>query len=158
MERQERLRLIARYADGPAEVEKSLAGIPDDMLTAHPVPGKWSAAEIIHHLADSETTSAIRVRRLLVEVFPVIPGYDQARFADVLRYNERPIGPALEAFRAARASTAPLLLLLSESDWTRPGWHTEGGLYTPETWLEIYAEHAHGHAAQLRRIRDALLT
>lgn len=156
MKQEERNELIKKYAAGYDDVSDALRDFPAEFLTAHPVPGKWSAREIVHHLADSETTSALRLRRLLVEDRPVIQGYDQDQFASRLKYNEREITPALEAFRAARATTAQLLELMSENDWNREGEHTESGRYTPEHWLEIYASHAHNHAAQIRRLRSAL--
>ncbi len=152
----ERDKLIARYAAGPDEVASSLQGISSDGLTAHPLPGKWSVAEIVHHLADSETIAGIRLRRLLAEDRPVIQGYDQEGFAARLRYNERDLRPAWEAFRSTRGTTVQLLRGMSEADWHRTGWHTEAGLYTAESWLEIYSEHAHKHAAQIRRLREAL--
>src|SRR5215813_6854661 len=148
--------LIAKYAAGYDEVAGALEGFPKDKLTANLIPGKWSAAEIVQHLADSEMTSAIRLRRLLVEDKPVIEGYDQDLFATRLQYNERDIAPALEAFRAARATTTQLLEQMVEDDWRRQGAHTESGRYTPEDWLEIYAAHAHGHADQIRRLRKML--
>lgn len=156
MERQERQQLIARYAAGYDEVAGALDGFPGGELTAHPIPGKWSAAEIVHHLADSETTSAIRIRRLLAEDFPVIQGYDQELYAVRLRYNQRDIAPSLEAFRAARATTSQLLPGLTDADWAREGWHTESGRYSAEKWLTLYAAHAHGHAAQIARLKAAL--
>jgi hypothetical protein len=156
MRSEERARLIEQYRAGYAEVMESLKDFPAGSLTAHPLPGKWSAAEIVHHLADSETTSALRLRRLLVEENPVIQGYDQDQFAVRLKYNERELGPSLDAFRAARETTAQLFPLMTEEDWTREGTHTESGLYTPETWLEIYAAHAHNHAAQIRRLKESL--
>jgi len=156
MTRDERQIGIARYAAGVVEVEKALDGFPPGKLTAHPIAGKWSAAEIVHHLADSETTAALRLRRLLVEDKSVIQGYDEALFARRLRYNERPIAPSLDAFRAARATTLQVLQLMSDEDWSREGWHTENGRYTPEIWLEIYAAHAHNHAAQISRLKEAL--
>ena len=156
MTAQERQELIARYQDGYNQVAESLKGFPRDSLTAHPIPGKWSAAEIVHHLADSETTSALRLRRLLVEDHPLIQGYDQEAFAARLNYNNRDMAPALEAFRGARATTAQLFDLMSEDDWQREGTHSESGAYTPEDWLKIYAAHAHNHAAQIRRLREAV--
>jgi hypothetical protein len=93
---------------------------------------------------------------LLAEPNPVIPAYDEARFAVVLRYNERAHESALAVFRGVRANTTPLLRLIADDDWLRPGWHTASGLYTPETWLRIYAAHAHDHAGQIRRLRAAL--
>jgi hypothetical protein len=62
---------------------------------------------------------------------------------------------ALDAFNAARRTTADILERTSESDWTREGTHTEVGRYTMDTWLEIYAAHAHNHAAQIRKARES---
>jgi hypothetical protein len=155
---EERHALIKDYADGYDEVIRALDNFPAESLGAHPIPGKWSAREIVHHLGDSETTSAIRIRKLLVEDEPLIQGYDQDQFASRLHYNERDMAPALEAFRCARETTMQLLPLLSEEEWQRSGTHTESGRYTMEDWLRIYAAHAHNHAAQIRRLRDALDT
>ena len=155
---QERDALIKQYASGYNEVMDALNNFPAESLGFHPIPGKWSAREIVHHLGDSETTSAVRIRRLLCEDEPLIHGYDQDEFAKRLRYNERDMGPALEAFRSARATTMQLLALMSEEDWQRAGTHTENGRYSSEDWLRIYADHAHNHAAQIRRLRDALNT
>lgn len=152
----ERQEMIARYAAGCDEVAKALEGFTPATLIKHPLPGKWSAAEIVQHLADSEMTSALRLRLLLVEEQPVIQGYDEALFATRLLYNERDIAPALDAFRAARATTLQLLERMTDEDWQRAGTHSESGRYGTEDWLRIYAAHAHGHADQIRRLRDAL--
>lgn len=156
MTAEQRRALIEQYRAGFDEVNRALEGFPPDQLTAHPIPGKWSAAEIVQHLADSEMTSALRLRKLLVEPHPVLQGYDQDEWAVRLRYNERPIAPALAAFRAARETTAQLLDAMTEEQWRHLGWHSEAGSYHAETWLEIYGVHAHGHAAQIRRLREAL--
>jgi hypothetical protein len=156
MNEAERQELIAQYGAGYDEVVSSLEGFAPGMLTSHPIQGKWSAAEIVHHLADSEMTSAIRLRRLLVEDHPIIFGYDQEAFAARMHYNERAIGPSLEAFRAARATTLQLLAAMTDVDWKREGWHSESGRYGTEDWLRIYAAHAHNHAAQIRRLREVL--
>ena len=156
MNAEERKQLVAQYKEGYNDVTRSLDGFPSELLTAHPIQGKWSAAEIIHHLADSETTSGLRLRRLLVEDHPLIQGYDQEAYAARLNYNNRELAPALEAFRSARATAAQLFEFMSDEDWQREGTHSESGSYGVEDWLKIYAAHAHNHAAQIRRLRDAL--
>ena len=153
---EERAELIATYASGYDEVMNALDGFPADSLAAHPIPGKWSAREIVHHLGDSESFSAARLRKLLVEDNAVIQGYDQDEYAKKLRYNERDMAPALEAFRLARETTLQLVDLMTDDDWQRAGTHTESGRYTTEDWLKIYAAHAHNHAAQIRRLRDTI--
>lgn len=148
--------LLAKYKAGYAEVVKALEGFPVSQLTARPFPGKWTAAEIVHHLADSEMNSAIRLRKLLAEAHPVMQGYDQEVWAQQLHYQDRPIEPSLQAFRYARESTAQLFDHMSEADWRKLGWHSEAGSYHSERWLEIYADHAHGHAAQITRLKAVL--
>jgi hypothetical protein len=152
---QERAILIKQYKDGHNQVVDALDGISDAELDFRRAPDKWTAREIVHHLADSETNSAIRLRKLLVEDNPYIQGYDQDMFAKKLQYSKRPMQPALTAFEGARSSTAQLLDLMKEEDWKRMGEHSESGPYSPETWLKIYADHAHKHADQIRWNRSA---
>jgi len=149
----ERAQLIEQYMDGYRVVAEALAGADDAALDTREAPGEWSPREVVHHLADSEMTSAIRIRRLLVEDNPIIQGYDQDAFAARLWYD-RPIEQSLDAFRLARSSTAELLTRMSDSDWQRDGTHSNSGPYNAEEWLRIYAVHAHEHADQIRRARD----
>lgn len=157
MTQSERRELIAKYAAGYDRVIEALEGLTPEMLTVRPAAGGWSAAEIIHHLADSEMTSAIRIRRLLVEDRPLIQGYDQDLFAERLDYNSRDIAPALEAFRAARSTTVQIIESMTAAEWLREGTHSESGRYTAEDWLRIYAGHAHGHAGQIERLKREIL-
>lgn len=156
MKREDRSVLIATYAAGFEVVQQALSGFTPEMLTVNLFEGKWSAAEIVQHLADSEMQSALRLRKLLTEDFPVIYGYDQELYAAKLHYNKRDIAPALTALRGARETSLQLLENLTETNWQRAGWHTEHGVYTIETWLEIYAAHAHNHAEQILLLRAGL--
>ena len=156
MTNEERRALIEQYKAGYEEVARSLEGFDEAALSAHPIHGKWSAREVVQHLADSEMNSAIRLRKLLTEDDPQIQGYDQEHYAVGMRYNERPIEPALDALRGARATTGQLLDRMTDADWSRAGTHSESGRYTAEDWLRIYADHAHNHAAQIRRLRKAV--
>ena len=112
--------LIDRYRDGYREVMDAVRDISPEELDSRPGPGDWSARQVVHHLADSEMTSAIRLRRLIAEDDPQIMGYDEEAFAERLHYD-RPIDASLDAHRAARASTAAILDLLSEAEWSRTG-------------------------------------
>ena len=148
----EREDLIDQYEDGFAAVSAALEAITDAELEAREAPGEWSPREIVHHLADSEMTSALRLRLLIAQDAPTLLGYDQEAFVRHL-YPDRPIAPSLAAFEAARAATAPILRRLSEEQWRRAGTHSESGRYTVEDWLRIYSGHAHDHADQIRRAR-----
>ena len=154
MEKARRQQLVDQYKEGYRVVTEALAGASDAELDARPAPGKWTPREIVHHLADSEMTSAIRLRLLVTGPKAAITGYDQEAFARSL-YYDRPIAHSLDAFRAARATTGDLLDRLSEADWQQEGTHSEIGRYTVDKWLEIYAVHAHEHARQIQVARLA---
>ncbi|MBK5295513.1 MAG: DinB family protein [Vicinamibacteria bacterium] len=152
MDHTTRRQLIDQYRDGYAEVMAALDKATDAELDRRPAPNKWTSREIVHHLADSEMTSAIRLRRLIAEDNPVIVGYDQEQFARALKYD-RPITASLAAFKAARETTTEILERLTDAEWARTGTHTEAGPFGVLNWLEIYAVHAHGHAEQIRTAR-----
>src|SRR3954470_875993 len=150
----DRAPLLAVYAEGADAVTAALEGLTEEALDRRPAPDEWTAREIVHHLADAETRSAIRLRQLLAEDAPTIQGYDEERYARVLHYD-RPIATSLAVLRAVRASTLELLERLTDDDFLRQGTHTESGAYSVDTWLEVYAAHAHDHADQIRRAATA---
>jgi DinB family protein len=147
----ERAALIKLYKEGHRAVMDAYRGIADEELDRS-ASGEWTPRQIAHHLADSEMTSGIRLRRLIVEESPVIQGYDEADFAMKLT-SDRPIGPSLEVMRYVRESSAQILDRLTEADWRRAGTHSESGPYSVADWLTIYAAHGHDHAAQIKRTR-----
>lgn len=148
----DRTAMIERYRTGADDVENAIAGVTDAELDRRPPSGAWTAREIVHHLADSETMAAIRLRRLIADDDPVLHGYDEPVWARRLHYD-RPIGSSLALVRAVRDASLDLLERLTPADWARIGVHTESGPYAVDDWLGIYAEHAHEHADQIRRAR-----
>jgi hypothetical protein len=151
---EERTKLIDMYRSGYAAVAEALLKITPEEMDAKPGPERWSVREIIHHLADSEMTAAVRLRLLLAQDRPTIHGYDQDEFARRL-YYDRPHEVSLELFQIVRQSTAEILDRLTPAEWVREGTHTEAGSYGIEGWLKIYSAHAHKHARQIRVARDA---
>src|SRR5712691_10352754 len=131
-----RKKLIDQYKDGYRVVVEALAGATDEELDARPAPAKWTAREIAHHLADSEMTSAMRLRHLIAVDNPRIVGYDQDEFARRL-YYDRPIEASIEAFKAARRTTAEILERMSEAEWARGGRPGGHGRYTVPRGLGI---------------------
>jgi hypothetical protein len=150
----ERKKLIALYRDGYRAIVEVLHNITPEELDAKPGATRWSPRQIVHHLADSEMTAAVRLRVLVAQEHPTIQGYDQDQFAERLHYD-RPHETSLEAFRWAREASAELLERLTPVEWLREGTHTEAGHYGVEAWLKTYADHAHKHARQIREARDA---
>jgi hypothetical protein len=149
----ERIALIDRYRTGAAEVEAALGGITDEELDRRPAePDGWTARQVAHHLADSETMAYIRLRRLIAEDDPLIVGYDEPEWARRLHYD-RPIASSVAVLAAVRAASLQLLETLTPAELNRTGTNSESGPYSVHQWLEIYANHAHEHAEQIRAAR-----
>jgi hypothetical protein len=153
MEDAERTTLINDYRGGYEAVAAALEGATDAELDRVPEDGDgWTARMVVHHLADSEATAYIRLRRLIAETDPAIIGYDEGEFARRLHYD-RPLASSLAVLQGVRAGSLSLLESLSDAEWDRAGTHSESGPYSVDQWLRIYVRHPHEHADQIRRAR-----
>lgn len=149
---QDRAARLDRFGSAVAALEAALDGVTDDELDRRPPSDEWTTREIVHHLADSESTAYIRLRRLIAEDDPQIAGYDEPEWARRLHYD-RPIAASIAVVRAVRAASLELLDTLTPAEWARTGTHSESGAYSVDRWLAIYAEHTHEHADQIARAR-----
>jgi len=144
----DRTALLDRYRTGYQAVVDAIAAVGEAGLDRR-ADDEWSPRMVAHHLADSEATAYVRLRRLIAEEAPVISGYDEAEFARRLHYD-RPIAESLAVLGAVRAASLQLLESLTPAEWERSGVHSESGPYSVTDWLQIYASHAHDHADQIR--------
>ena len=147
----DRAALLELYRAGYDDVVDASAGASDEELDRLP-EGGWSARMVAHHLADSEATAYVRLRRLLAENEPLIDAYDEEEFARRLHYD-RPVASSLAVLKAVREASLELLRAISPAEWERAGRHSDSGAYSVDDWLRIYANHSHDHAEQIRRAR-----
>ncbi|MEO8191114.1 MAG: DinB family protein [Acidobacteriota bacterium] len=151
--------LLETYAAAPDRLVRALDGFSHAELRAHPISGKWSIQEIAIHVSDSETIGAIRIRKVLMEHQPVLPGYDESVWAAGLRYDRRDASfrrASLHTFRNLRETTAAILGEVSPPDWAREGRHPEWGTVTLRQLLELYADHGERHIEQIVERRKIL--
>lgn len=128
--------------------------IRDESLTdlrRRPEPGAWSPAEVICHLADTEERAVGRVRRILREDDPMLPGYDQAQLAVERRYRELDAFAELDRYEVLRTDHATLLESLDDAAWRRTGLHSEHGVVTLELLIAHVAAEDVDHLAQIAR-------
>jgi hypothetical protein len=143
--------LVGAYEDATALFLRAARAVPDDRLDRH-APREWSARQIIHHVADAETQSYLRLRRLVAEpAGSTLDAFDEAAWADnaALGYRDEPVASALALIAAVRERSAAVLRRLSDDDLARYGTHSASGRYTLARWLEVYTSHPREHAVQL---------
>ena len=118
-----------------------------------PAPGKWSAREIMCHLADTELVFAFRLRQSLAEPYHVIQPFDQDSWA--ARYAIYDAACALEMFRAARDWNIKLIASMTDEDLKKKLTHPERGEMALGTIVETMAGHDLNHLAQLETMLAA---
>jgi hypothetical protein len=133
------------------ELERLLALIGDKKMDKPPAPGKWSAAQIMAHLADCELVFAFRLRQTLAEDGPLIQPFDQDKWAAT--YTAVPAAQALGVFKALRGWNLRLIALALPEAADRPVTHPERGAMTFLTIVETMAGHDLDHLAQLEKIK-----
>ena len=84
---QEPLKILSLTA---RKIEAILEDLGSERVDHPPAPGKWSAREIVCHLADCELVFAFRLRQTLSEDHHVIQPFDQEKWAaNYAAYNTR---------------------------------------------------------------------
>jgi hypothetical protein len=109
--------------------------------------GRWSAREIVCHLADTEMVFAFRIRQALAEEHYVIQPFDQDRWAE--RYGAYDFATALELFGAARRWNLLLLRSVAPAEYDKLLTHPERGEMTFRTLVETMAGHDLNHLSQM---------
>ncbi|HEY4612610.1 MAG TPA: DinB family protein [Bacteroidota bacterium] len=135
---------------------KKLAGLvkkaTKKKLTQRPAPDKWSIAEILAHLAESEIVFAFRLRLVLGASGAQIQAFDQNVWQDNAGYLNKDAQEALRLFESIRASNIALLKSLSKAQWENYGMHQERGKETVSRIVEMFAGHDINHTLQVEGI------
>jgi hypothetical protein len=146
--------LISRYAAAPRQLRAAVTTLDARALNSCGGGSDWSARQIVHHIADSEVMGAVRIRQVLAEHEPHFSVYDQDAWAAAFHYADRDeteLNRDLDLFTLLRSGTERLLRAAPPERWQAVGLHPERGRMTLRQLVTLYADHADGHLAQLKR-------
>jgi DinB superfamily len=142
--------------DTPTALVRTTAGVPGPLVRQPESPGKWSIAQVLQHLADSEVVWAWRMRLVLAQERPQLTGYDQDLWASRLGYELANPSEALEEFSVLRRANLRLLERATPEDLQRVGVHAERGEESLGHLRRLYAGHDLLHLRQINRILAAV--
>ncbi len=139
-------------AAAPARLAKLLKGVSASKARKRPAPGKWSIAEIVAHIADTELVGGYRIRAILGAPGGPIIGFDQDVWVTALHYDKRDLKKSFEQYRTLREANLALLKSLTPEQWKYSGMHNERGEESVETIVHMFAGHDLNHFQQIERI------
>jgi hypothetical protein len=112
--------------------------------------GEWSAAFVIHHIADAEIQFGVRYANALCEDNPTIVPFDEEKFPTGLQYDKRSVAISLQSMAASHAMNYEILKNASDADWGRISTHPQRGPVTLLQLVTLSANHIESHIAQLK--------
>lgn len=137
-------------AETPNKIETLLAALGPERANQSPAPGKWSAREIVCHLADCETVFAFRIRQALAEENHVVQPFDQDKWAK--NYAVYDTDEALALFSATRAWNLRLIDSLPAEAFEKRLTHPERGEMALRVVIETMGGHDVNHIRQIETI------
>jgi uncharacterized damage-inducible protein DinB len=145
---------IRSMRGAPARLTRAVRGLTPAQLRRRPARGKWSIADILGHLLDTEVVYGYRYRMALAESGSPIQGYDQAGWANIFRGRRANTATLLRQIRLLREVNLELVTGVPRTWWTRYGMHSERGKETVRRTLELIAGHDWNHLDQIMEIRN----
>ncbi|MBT8284582.1 MAG: DinB family protein, partial [Flavobacteriaceae bacterium] len=98
-----------------------LASIPEDKLNYQYAEGKWTVAEVLLHVLDSERVFQYRALRFARKDQTPLPGFDQDLYVPQSGAGNRSLDSIIEEYKAIRQSTITLYESFEEDILKRKG-------------------------------------
>ena len=139
----------------PAKLAALLKRFDRKQVSKRPAADKWSVAEIVAHLADTELVVSWRLRQTLTANGTPIQAYDQDAWAETFKYGRRNPKVSLNTFRMLRENNLALLKSVSKDLLDNYGIHQERGRESVQRVAQMVAGHDINHIQQIERIVKA---
>ncbi len=139
---------VKSLASAPKRLLKLVEQIPAGAMKQPMAPGKWTAHELLAHLADFELVMSARCRLIAFQDNPVLASYDQAPWLEGWRREKESLDETIVRFLALRNAQVALFRNLPEAGWKRYGTHTAEGRLTIRDLMERTAGHDLHHLRQ----------
>jgi DinB superfamily len=136
----------------PKKLATLIRRLDKKRLTRRPAPDKWSIAEIITHLADTEIVAGWRLRQILSTNGAPIQSFDQNSWASTFKYGRQDTKQSLETFRALREYNLAMLKSVPKPLWENYGMHQERGKESVGHIVRMFAGHDVNHVQQVEKI------
>jgi uncharacterized damage-inducible protein DinB len=159
---QQYIKRILGYIEGkdPLKIQKGTAKklqklikpLSKKEMRRRPAREKWSIAEILAHLADTEVVGSWRMRLILGSNGTPILGFDQDVWAKTFAYGDRDPRHSLKVFRVLRENNLSLLKSIPPKLWENHGMHSERGKETIAHIVRMFAGHDLNHLQQVEKI------
>lgn len=143
--------LAQKFRHLPDQFAALVNSLNDEQLTTRYLENEWTAAQNVHHLADSQMALFFRFKCILLEDHPTLQPFDQEEWASTPDSTSSNIADSLAIIRGVHRRWADLIETLDAADWERTGYHPESGELTLLALAEYAAQHGYVHIEQIKK-------
>ena len=152
---EQRAAWIEDIAATPANIAAIVSAMTPVQLATPYREGGWTAAQVVHHMADSHMNAYIRTRFAIAEDNFTVKPYDENRWAQFPDATSIDVTASVQVLQGLHARWTTLLRTLTPSDFQRALLHPERGPMTIDTLVQLYAWHGKHHAGHLRIVKGS---
>jgi len=149
-----RIEIIEALGLLPQRVSEEVRGLSEEELRFRPAEGEWSLKEVIGHLRDFAEIDQERLRRMITQERPILPGYDQETLVRERNHQEADLQAVLAELASFRRQTVHLLTELVDASWTRTAHHLERGIFSIRQFVDQLVRHEAGHLEHIRALKQ----
>jgi hypothetical protein len=146
---------IENFAQRTTDFLDALAMIPGNKRGIAP-EGEWSAAYVVHHVADGELHFAARYLHTLGSDNPTMVFFEEERYPEALFYAKRSVAKSIASIVGIRGMVLEALSEVAEGDWGRIATATNGEVFTLKQLVEKADSHLLAHTEQLRALAKTI--
>ncbi|MBI3394708.1 MAG: putative metal-dependent hydrolase [Spirochaetia bacterium] len=148
---------VAHYIDQiatlPEELHHVVSRLTPDQFQTKTLPGVWTVAQVIHHIADSHMNSFARIKLALTEPNPVIKPYNETAWALLADASESPADESVTLIDALHKRWVRLLRTLDDAALERTFVHPEyNRTISVGEQIPLYAWHGRHHLGHIQAL------
>jgi len=146
--------VLVILASTPDKLKRELSSMSLEEMKARPAANKWSAQEVLAHLADVEEIGMrARVAAMLEARNPVLPSFDQEKRGEEMKYSQKHPLKSLASLARQREANVKWLSTLKPAQLKRRGTHQKVGEISVGELVTEWAFHDLGHLKQILEIK-----
>ena len=141
--------VVSSLEAGIGEMLSALRAVPESRASYRYAPDKWTLAEMLVHVADTERVMAYRLLRIARADETPLPGFEQNDWVPTSGAARRTLASITTELEAVRAATLALLRGLPPEAWERRG-TASGFVFSARALAWVIAGHERHHLKLLR--------
>lgn len=134
----------------------AIEGETGQALATPEAAGRWSAAQVLGHLLDTELVYGFRLRQTLIHDDPEFERFDQDRWVERFGDCAGDTANRVQRLVSMRGWHLQIIRSLTESELRRTSVHSSRGTETVRRMVDLWAAHDLLHRRQLKRILAAV--